>query len=163
MILLTFWTGKISRLHSLESVEGWSVLQSDDTLQNYGSTFAKFLISLLRCTCAVATEFEFPLDDNQSVLAKQLFTAANKGSELMQHIHRLALSLFSAPNEQRLSERWSCTLMCYLAVDNMRDDGSFNEAHHFTTYLAQWKYIIRSVAFYHANKTADKYTNGLLG
>ena len=85
-------------------------------------------------------------------LAKILYDGAQNGDELVDLIHHLCLILFATPNEELLSGKWSCPLMCYLAVDNMREDGSFNEAHHFTTDLAKWKYAIRNVAFSQAYK-----------
>lgn len=138
-------------------------MHNDETLAKYGSTLAKFLISLLRCTFAVETDFKFPLDTHQTKLAKKLYTLAVKGDNLEEHIQRFALSLLTAPDEQKLSEKWSCSLMCFLAVDNMRDDGGFSEAHHLTSDLANWKYIIRGVALYEAYITAPTYSNGILG
>ena len=41
--------------------------------------------------------------------------------------------------------------------------GSFNEAHHITTSLAQFKYALRNVAFYEAYLRAENHDAGFLG
>ena len=135
---------------SEESTTAWKVLQNNETLNRYGRTLAKFLISLLRATFASSVDYKFPLDVDQKEKASELFDMAKQTRGFTDCIHSLCVLLFQARSGQKLSDRWSCPLICYLAVDNLKDDGSFNEAHHLTSYLAQWEYIIRGVALYEA-------------
>lgn len=137
------------------------MLKNDLTLQLYGSTFAKFLVSLLRSAFVSKIDYKFPLDENQMAFAKQVYTAARNKSDLEEHIHAFSVSLFKRPPPGRHSQKWLCPLTCYLAVDNLRDGGTFTEAHLLTTYLARWEYVIRGVALFEAKNIASNYEDGL--
>ena len=139
---------------SEEGTSAWKVLQNNETLKRYGITLGKFLISLLRATFTYSIDYKFPLDVNQKQKALELFDMSKRAGDFTDHIHSLCTLLLEAPKGRKLSDRWSCPLLCYLAVDNLKQDATFNDAHNLTTYLAQWEYIIRGVALYEAFITA---------
>ena len=141
------------------------MLQNDDTLDRYGRLFAKFLVSLLRSAFGNnVCEYRFPLTEIQRTAGYELYRCAVGKEECLESlVHCFALTVFRAPPVQLLLEKWKCPLMCFLAVDNMQESGSFNEAHHVTTSLAQFKYMIRNVAFYEAYLRAEIHDTGLLG
>lgn len=108
-------------------------------------------------------EYKFPLRKEQVKLAQDLFNQIEAKGDLQASIHKFSLSLFSTPPISKDINRWKCPLLCYLAVDNLRDDGNFKEAHHLTSILAHWEYIIRGVCLYEAKETASTYENGIIG
>lgn len=145
------------------SKEGWRALDNNTTLHKYSNTFTKFLLAILRSTTSDLFGYKFPLSEHQLQLITDLSDDITNRKECQVTIHKLLLSIFSAPSVKKISDKWSCPLLCFLAIDNMRDDGSFNEAHHLTSFLAQWEYIMRGIALYESFHTADQYENGILG
>lgn len=138
-------------------------MQNDKTLYKYSSTFSKYLIALLRSTVTQPMEYKFPLRKEQVKLAQDLFNQIEAKRDLQASIHQFSLSLFSTPPISKDINRWKCPLLCYLAVDNLKDDGSFKDAHHLTSFLAHWEYIIRGVCLYEAKETASICENGIIG
>lgn len=139
------------------------MLQNNETLHRYSHTFSKFLIALIRSVITQPIDYKFPMKKEQIKIAQILLSNIEGNLDLQAIIHQFGLSLFSTPPIVKDSNKWSCPLQCYLAVDNLRDDGSFNDAHHLTSSLAHWEYIIRGICLYEANETADTYANGIIG
>lgn len=117
----------------------------------------------MRSAITQPVDYKFPLRGEQVMMAKELHCNIEGGHDLNKSIHQFSLSLFSTPPIVQNSNRWSCPLLCYLAVDNLRVDGNFNDAHHITSFLAQWEYIIRGICLYEANETASTCANGIVG
>ena len=143
--------------------QAWRVHENNSTLHKYGLTLAKFLISILRSQNSNNSNYKFPLTDNQIRLASELYACCQSNHLVVPALHALSLNLFSMPPFEIAIDKWQCSLMCYLALDNLHEDGRFTEAHNLTSNLAHWEYIIRAVTLYEAERTKNNYRNSLIG
>lgn len=106
-------------------------------------------------------DFSYPLTGSQTDLVKALHEKAianvgtDGGEEVKSALHDLTVQLLEKPAAEIAIKKWSCPLTCFLAIDNLRADGSFIDARLLTPKLAQWKYIFRNVAVFEADRTKD--------
>lgn len=132
-------------------------------MHKYGLNLTKFLISIIRSLQNSGSEFQYPLTGEQREYAEVLKQCCKDDKEIIPALHQLSLSLFTVPPFEIAIEKWKCNLMCFLALENLREDGSFVQAHHLTSSLAQWEYNIRAVTLYEADRTQKDYETLLLG
>lgn len=142
---------------------GWKLLNSDESLHKYSLSLTRFLLSILRSLTSNPSDFIYPLEEDQKVVAIELHAKASLPGSIVKLVHAFCLLLFRQPSIVKSLEKWSCPLLCYFAAQNMREDGSFSDAHHITSELAHWEYLMRATTLYEIYHTANKYPNGILG
>ena len=117
---------------------------------------------LIRSLTHNESGYKFPLKDSEKQLVVLIKSKLSSSEHVQESLHLLLLSLLRVPSEQSISQKWTCSLLCYLAVDNLRVDGTFNDAHNVTSSLAHWEYIRRSVALQESYNSVFRFDNDIL-
>jgi hypothetical protein len=86
---------------------------------------------------------------NHMIFINQLVNALNSTDLTAQTkvIHDFAFALLGRPAPDVSKNKWLCPLNCFLAVDNLRVDGTWKDPNSLTPELAHWAYIMRCIAF----------------
>ena len=65
-------------------------------------------------------------------------------------MHKLFYSFLTPPPDDQPIGKWTDLLLCFLAVTNLREDGTFETAATLTTQLCRWEYNMRGTCLYEA-------------
>jgi hypothetical protein len=130
--------------------KGWSVHLDDTTLKSYGAVLVDLLAFTLKTLDNSEDEYKLPLNDNQVDLAQTLFKALQDEAKDLGTMHKLFYSFMAPPADDQPFRKWNDALLCFLAVTNLREDGTFNPAYVLTDELARWEYNMRGAGLYEA-------------
>lgn len=93
-------------------------------------------------------DYHLPVTEYQKTKGRLLLhTLHNKDCDIPL-LHDLFYSFTTPPSENKPLKRWDDTLQCFLAVKNMRKDGTSESAGTVAAQLSRWEYLIRGTALY---------------
>ena len=95
-------------------------------------------------------EYRLSLNEHQVELAHILLDALHNREKDIGTIHKLFYSFMAPPAEDRPFSKWNDPLQCFLAVTNLREDGTFEPAPTLTAELCRWEYNMRGTGLYEA-------------
>lgn len=106
--------------------------------------------------------YRLPLTSQQITSGKTLLQALTTPEPSIQVVHDLAFLLFTSTGNDR-DGVWTDPLTCFIAVDSLRDDGSFIGPNLLATHLSVWTYNIKAIMLYHIVQEKDKYADKAIG
>jgi hypothetical protein len=130
--------------------KGWTVHRDDRTLKNYGTPLVDLLTFILRTLDNSEEEYKLPLNEKQVELARMLDGALLREEKDIQTIHQLFYTFMTPPADDQPFSKWNDALLCFLAVTNLREDGTFRPASALTGELSKWEYNMRGTGLYEA-------------
>jgi Orsellinic acid/F9775 biosynthesis cluster protein D len=149
-------------LHSLSKVNvilcfqsqgqnrGWTVHRDNTTLKTYGNALVDLLAFTLRTLDNTEEEYKLPLNENQVALGRMLLEALHHEEPDIGTMHKLFYTFMAPPMDDQPFSKWNDALLCFLAVTNLRDDGTFESAHKLTGQLVRWEYNMRGAGLFEA-------------
>jgi len=104
-------------------------------------------------------EYRLPLDDTQVGLARILLEALVQKEKDIETMHKLLYTFLAPPPDDQPFTKWNDILLCFLAVINLREDGTFAPAGDLTAELSRWEYNMRGTGLYEAVTHAEEFGN----
>lgn len=126
----------------------WTAHDDDDTLSQYGCTLVNFLSFLVQTADNEELGYKLPMTEAQKELVKKLKEALENEICDISAIHELFYSYTAPPTNEDAMAKWSDALQCFLAVANLRPDGTFTSPGNFTQQLSHWEYLMRGSGLY---------------
>jgi hypothetical protein len=117
-------------------------------LKNYGTPLVDLLAFTMRTLDNSEEEYRLPLDERQVELARILRRALDNKEKDINTIHQLFYTFLTPPPHDQPFSKWNDPLLCFLAVTNLREDGTFEPAATLTGELAKWEYNMRNAGLY---------------
>jgi hypothetical protein len=102
-------------------------------------------------------EYRLPLNEEQVELGRILLDALHRKEKDIGAIHNLFYTFMTPPAEDQPFSKWNDALLCFLAVTNLREDGTFEPAAALTGQLCRWEYNMRGTALYEAVTGSKKF------
>lgn len=97
-------------------------------------------------------------------LAEHLKVEGNSNTSIIltSKIHDLAFSLLDSdkPGDTSVDGFWVDPFQCFIAIENLQDNGHFREPKDVTSSLAAWTFVIRAIVFSQVVNTRGKGKNG---
>lgn len=147
----------------------WKQHSDVNTLRDYARPLATFITSTLRSLQSDVYQYKFPLSSGAVAAGDDLITALAElpahhdiGSELLDQLHNFLLPAFACLDSTESIDMWLCPLNCFLAINAIKPDGGFMDPHNFTSELAHWKYIIRTIASTEMVNRQEQCEGGLM-
>jgi len=147
----------MSAYYSRDNHKGWTVHRDDTTLKSYGTVLVDLLAFTIRSLDNSEEEYKLPLNEKQVELSRILFRALQRKEKDIQVIHRLFYTFMAPPAEDQPFNKWNDALQCFLAITNLREDGTFAPAEKLTGDLARWEYNMRGAGLYESVKEASRF------
>ena len=144
------FTYSIQCLFSQGTSKGWTVHRDDVTLKSYGSVLVDLLAFTLRTVENSEDEYKLPLNNTQVELGRKLLDALHNWEKDIGTMHELFYSFMAPPADDQPFSKWNDALLCFLAVTNLREDGTFEPAAALTAELCRWEYNMRGAGLYEA-------------
>ena len=91
---------------------------------------------------------QIPLNEKQRILIRNLQNLLDQNLKDLQTIHDLCYTFSAPPNGNVAIGRWSDPLLCFIAVYNLRIDGSMKPIMLVPKDFSKWEYLIRSGVLY---------------
>jgi hypothetical protein len=141
------------------SNKGWTVHRDDTILKSYGTVLVDLLVFTIRTLDNSEEEYKLPLSETQVELARILLEALIQKEKDIETIHKLFYTFLAPPADDKPFSKWNDALLCFLAVTNLREDGTFAPAGDLTAELSRWEYNMRGAGLYEAVNHADEFGN----
>lgn len=166
----------------------WTWVQNDETGESYARTLTKFAAAAIRSLSREENRFRLPLTDGVREKAADLLDcllrlpseSKGKRKEPLKAwggtsghlrrqpdeeaaIHKLQDLFFSATTDsvkESQENRFKCPIMAYIACFAYNTDDTFKAAPQVTSLLAQWQFLLRCTALYHARTTCSTMPDG---
>jgi hypothetical protein len=90
------------------------------------------------------------LNEAQIELGQTLLKALHCQEKDIGTIHKLFYTFMASPADDQPFSKWNDALLCFLAVTNLREDGTFEPASVLTGELCRWEYNMRGAGLYEA-------------
>jgi hypothetical protein len=133
------------------------VHRDDVTLKSYGLVLVDLLAFTLRTLDNSEDEYKLPLNNTQVVLGRKLLNALCNQEKDIGTMHQLFYSFMAPPGDDERFSKWNDTLHCFLAVTNLREDGTFEGAAALTAELSRWEYNMRGAGLYEAVRNSSGF------
>jgi hypothetical protein len=146
-------------------------LTENGSPEKYAAIITDFFRVTLRCHSGHRSGYTIPLTKKQSTLADQLMESLKRGDEIqikevVEQLHQFSFSLLipqpepgaDHPQPETRGLRWSCPVQCYLAVQAVRQDGTFISTSILAQKLAKLKYFCKSCALVQAKRMTEGTT-----
>ena len=108
------------------------------------------LTFILRTLDNSEEEYRLPLNERQVELGRILLQALHNEAKDINTIHLLIYTFLEPPPHDQPFSKWNDPLLCFLAVANLREDGTFKPAAALTRELAKWEYNMCGAGLYEA-------------
>ena len=167
----------------------WTWVQNDETGESYARTMTRFAAASIRSLSREENRFRLPLTDGVKEEAAALLScllrlpSESKGKrkelsntwgaasgphkqrqpEETAAIHKLQDLFFLATTdsvEESQQNRFKCPVLAYVACFAYNSDDTFKAAAQVTSPLAQWQFLLRCTALYHARTASIERTDG---
>jgi len=139
----------------------WKVHDDDETLRKYGHTLVDFLACLLKTMDDEELGYKLPMTEYQREMAQTLLKALEQEALDIPTIHKLFYSYMAPPAPDAPIAKWTDAIQCFLAVINLREDGTFTPVLSFTPELAHWEYLMRGAALYETISNHSSFGSAL--
>jgi len=116
-----------------------------------------FLAFMVKTLDNTEEDYRLPLTESQVELIKMLRSALHHQEKDIGLLHKLFYAFLAPPPDDQPFKRWDDALLCWLAVTNLREDGTFNPAHKLTGQLAKWEYVIRGAGLYESVTNTNSF------
>ena len=147
----------MSPYYSRDNHKGWMVHRDDTTLKSYGTVLVDLLAFTIRSLDNSEEEYKLPLNEKQVELGHILFQALQRKEKDIQVIHRLFYTFMAPPTDDQPFKKWNDTLQCFLAITNVRVNGTFAPAEKLTADLARWEYNMHGADLYESVNEASSF------
>jgi len=128
-------------IYSISKGSAFTVLEDDKSLKDYCVPMTCFLVYMMRSKEDLNL-LQIPLNEKQKVLIRNLQTLLDQNQKDLQTVHDLCYT-FSAPSNENVAiGRWSNPLLCFIAIYNLRIDGSMKPILLVPKDFSKWEYLI---------------------
>jgi hypothetical protein len=134
------------------------------TLNNYSAMFTRFLAMVIRAATTNITSYSIPLSDHQRNAALHLLSTLHSGPSAISQdaVHKLALSLFATDSYSILTDGFSCPLIRFMVLVNVKHDGQLNQPMGITPGLSMLQYCLRGAIYKEILLSQDNYQGGIM-
>jgi hypothetical protein len=118
------------------------------TLKSYRTVLVDLLALMAKSLDNTEEDYKLPLNDSQVELTKMLHAALHLEDQDLSLLHKLFYSFMAPPPDDLPFKKWDDPLLCWLAVVNLHEDGTFYPAQKLTGELARWEYLMCGTGLY---------------